>query len=287
MCALDKDDVYAAHIDDSGGEEEGRILLLSAAILSYPEWSAFTEAWQAVLDADPKIKHFHMRDARQLDGPFSGFDEIKRDIKIIALTEVIMQFRPHIASCWLSRDAYENIVSGVAPCDLRHAYYSCFCSITQTVAEYQSIRGITTPADYIFDNQDDIGNEALLWYAACKESSPPHVKKLMGSTPVFRDDKEVLPLQAADLIAWHKRRRKEYLGLDTEVAATLRVDDLPGCERHITNDCLRDIASDISKVPHVEEFREGMSIYKQLKRQFRKTRKSSQSKKPKKDGETP
>jgi len=40
MRAPDKSDVYAARIDDSAGGEEGRILLLSAAILSYPEWSA-------------------------------------------------------------------------------------------------------------------------------------------------------------------------------------------------------------------------------------------------------
>ena len=37
----------------------------------------------------------------------------------------------------------------------------------------------------------------------------PDVKPLLGSTPIFRDDKKMFPLQAADLLAWHLRREAE------------------------------------------------------------------------------
>jgi hypothetical protein len=121
--------------------------------------------------------------------------------------------------------------------------------------------------------------EAQLWYAAMKETAPSRIQALMGSAPIFRDGKDMLPLQAADLIAWHKRRRKEQSSFDTEVEASLRVDELPGAERHITNEKLGEIAEQISHVPHVNEFREGPSVYQQLKRQFRKQQRRNRNKK--------
>ncbi len=38
------------------------------------------------------------------------------------------------------------------------------------------------------------------------EQSPPHFKELFGDRPVHKNDTSVLPLQAADLLAWHIRR---------------------------------------------------------------------------------
>ena len=279
MHTFSEPDQYGTFVDESAGDEPGRILLLSACIQLYPAWTKFSEDWQAVLDAPPAIRHFHMTEARRLVGEFAGWKAIDRDLKIVALTDVIMRCEPHIVSCWLSRDAFEKLMRPVVPYDLRHAYFDCFQAIVQTVAQYQNIRGITTPADYIFDTQGDIGMEAQLWYAAMKETAPAHIRELMGSTPIFRDDKEMLPLQAADLIAWHKRRRKEYPRLDSEVAASLRVDELPGAERHITDEILGKMAEDISRVPHVEQLREGPSLYQQFKRQFRKQQRRDKNKK--------
>jgi hypothetical protein len=121
--------------------------------------------------------------------------------------------------------------------------------------------------------------EAQLWYAAMKDTASLQIRELMGSTPIFRDDKQMLPLQAADLIAWHKRRRKEYPGLDGEVAASLRVDGLPGAERNITDECLEGIARGISEVPHVQEFRDKPSLYQQMKQQLRKQQRRDRNKK--------
>lgn len=256
---------YKAFCDDSSGAKSGRILLLSALLHTVPAWSRFTEDWEKALRERPSIRHFHMRKARAFEGEFEGWKEIDRDLKIIALTEVILRHRPHVVSVWLSTESHDATVRQVAPSDLRHAFSLAFQAIIQTVAEYQLYKGISVPADFVFDNEGDIGNEALLWYPAIKANVPPEVRALMGATPVFRDDEEVLPLQAADLVAWHKRRRKEIPGLDAEIAASQRVDELDGGEREIPNDALVEMAAKMSKVPNVDLFREGPSIYKKLK----------------------
>jgi hypothetical protein len=210
-----------------------------------------------------------MREGRQLAGNFKGWKTIDRDLKIISLAEVILRHEPHVISCWLSTEDYNATIRQVAPSDLRHVFSLVFQAILHTVAEYQLQRRITIPADFVFDEEGDIGNEALIWYPAIKESAPPQVRALMGATPVFRNDEEVLPLQAADLVAWHKRRKKEIPGLDSETVASQRVDELPGGEREIPKDALIEMASKMSKVPNVDLFRDGPSVYKKLKRAYR------------------
>jgi len=256
---------YKAFCDGSKGTEPGKILLLSALVHTVPAWEKFTNDWETALKAPPSLEHLHMRKFRQL----AAWKAIDRDLKIISLTEVILRHEPHVVSCWLSSEDYDATVRQVAPSDLRHVFSLAFHAILQAVAEYQLQRGITIPADFVFDEEGDIGNEALIWYPAIKEAAPPRVRALMGATPVFRNDEEVLPLQAADLVAWHKRRRKETPGLDTETAASQRVDELPGGEREIPKDALIEMASKMSKVPNVDLFREGPSFYKKLKLAYR------------------
>lgn len=206
-----------------------------------------------------------MREARAFEGEFKGWKALDRDLKIIALTEVILRHDPHVVSVWLSTESHDATVRQVAPSDLRHAFSLAFHAIIQAVAEYQLYKGMSTPADFVFDDEGEIGNEALLWYPAIKAAERPEVRALMGATPVFRDDEEVLPLQAADLVAWHKRRRKEIPGLDAEIAASQRVDELNGGEREIPNDALVEMAAKMSKIPNVDLFRQAPSIYKKLK----------------------
>jgi hypothetical protein len=256
---------YKAFCDGSKGTEPGKILLLSALVHTVPAWEKFSNDWEAALKVPPRLEHFHMRKFRQL----AGWKPIDRDLKIISLTEVILKHQPHVVSCWLSTESYNATVRQVAPSDLRHVFSLAFHAILHTVGEYQIQRRIATPVDFVFDEEGDVGDEALIWYPAIKETAPPRVRALMGATPVFRDDEEVPPLQAADLVAWHKRRKKEISGLDTETVASQRVNELPGGEREITKDILLEMSYKMAKVPNVDLFRNGPSIYKKLKRAYR------------------
>jgi hypothetical protein len=257
---------HAVFVDESGGQGARKILLLSACIQTYPVWSAFSDDWDKVLRESLAITAFHVREARGKIKEFAKWKEIDVDRKIIALTEVIVRHQPQIVTCWMSERDYAETVRANSPPDLHHAYFACFCAIVIKVAQYQAYLGITTPADFIFDKHGEIGDEALLWHFAMKESQPDEIRTIMGSSPVFRDDKEVLPLQAADLVAWHKRRRKEFPGLDAKATASMRIDEVPGVEVEITRKALESMAAKNALVPGVKESRNAPSIYKQLKK---------------------
>lgn len=192
------------------------------------------------------------------------------DHKIIALTEVIMHFQPHVITCWVSEKEYAETIRVSGPPDLQHAYLLCFMGSVIKVAEYQRHMGVDTPVDYVFDEKGDMGYEAAMWYPAMKDSLPQETKSRMGSTPIFRDDNKILPLQAADLIAWNRRREKEFPGFDLERAASMRLDELNGAEIYFGQSELELLAGRVQAVPGIEHARGGTSHYKQLKRAHRK-----------------
>ena len=86
----------------------------------------------------------------------------------------------------------------------RNPYNWAFIDIINSLIGKQHELGLTEPIDFVFDK----GNEERIVGAwdAYKASAPPATLKLLGDKPTFGNDEEVKPLQAADLLAWVKRR---------------------------------------------------------------------------------
>jgi hypothetical protein len=63
------------------------------------------------------------------------------------------------------------------------------------------------PIDFIFDETTEKTGLLRAWdsFSANFKNSNPETAKLIGATPVFRNDREFLPLQAADFFAWWVR----------------------------------------------------------------------------------
>ncbi len=59
---------------------------------------------------------------------------------------------------------------------------------------------------WVFDDQGRTGKEAVKSYDLVRANVLPEVRHKMGAAPIFRHDKNVLPLKAADLYAWQIRR---------------------------------------------------------------------------------
>ncbi len=62
------------------------------------------------------------------------------------------------------------------------------------------------PIDFVFDEQGVDAIYALAAYDVFLKFAPDELKPLIGGRPIHRHDSDVLPLQAADLLAWQTRR---------------------------------------------------------------------------------
>jgi hypothetical protein len=85
-----------------------------------------------------------------------------------------------------------------------------FSQIILAMATYGDRVGIEEACEFIFDRQQGFEVGAMTAWSNAKAligfSRRSDPAKFIGREPTFADDKTFLPLQAADLFAWHLRR---------------------------------------------------------------------------------
>lgn len=211
--------ILSAHVDDSGSDEDEsghpRFYVLAGYVLPVDTWKLFSDRWAAELKREPSVKGFKMSDAEYGDGYFLGMQEPFRKLKVNELAQVISDFEPKPISAHLEWSNYKAIVEGQISEKMASPYAILFYQIMKQSHDWQIELNKHDPTvgfhsvDFIFDEQGKIGLRALQWYARLKEVLPEPYKRMMGNTPAFRDDEEIVALQAADMLAWHLHRLLE------------------------------------------------------------------------------
>lgn len=241
-----------AYFDDSSGDEGSKICILAGVVQRYTVWADFSFAWEAELVRHPSIKYFHMREARSLTGEFAGWKRVTADAKTKRLAAVAASYSPWTIAAWISRKEHDAILKPIAPFMLRHSYFSLFYAVILNLVLWNYHRGVNLPIDFVFDQQGPVGAEAALLYEYIKSIQKPEIAALLGSSPEFKDDKMVLPLQAADMLAWHVRRRKDRPTEDESQWPTAPVAGLLHADVHITKESLMTMASEMAQVPGID-----------------------------------
>jgi hypothetical protein len=248
--------VLQAFIDDSASETEGRTLFLAGYLNLAKKWVEFRRAWKRALQASPSIEYFRMAEAENLSGQFRGWDREKRDKKLNELAIAIAESKPGSIACSVGRKDFNDVYAPIAPYPLRSPYFICYHSMFVTAARWLNSSGIPPmPIDFIFDDQGTVGTEAMLWYQVIKFDLHAEWQGYMGSTPIFRDDKAMLPLQAADMLAWHIRRSREARYTAENRPLLQQLLGIEHVEVEITRDVLQALATKMARVPGVSELR--------------------------------
>jgi hypothetical protein len=133
-------------------------------------------------------------------------DQKQRDRRIrdlVRLTKRTAQFRVESVTAWPN---YDQVVKGRVPSQFDSPYFLCFYNVILSVASFMDKAKIAGTVDWVFDDQGRIGKEANKWYDHVRANASAQVRSRMGTKPIFRHDKDVLPLKAADLYAWQIRR---------------------------------------------------------------------------------
>jgi Protein of unknown function (DUF3800) len=209
-----------AFSDDSASETGDRRLFMAGYVNRAEAWSSFAEAWATGLQEYPSIGYLKMVEAVNLRDQFKGWGPEQRDEKLRCLARIIHHFKPLSFEFSLSRKIYYSDVKPAAPRGLGNPYFSCAFSVVSGIARFVDSQQLRLPIDFIFDEQTEISSDINLFFEFMTQSLPKGVRQLINGNPIFRDDKMFLPLQAADMLAWHTRRGHE-IG-DTKLADWLR-----------------------------------------------------------------
>ncbi len=156
-------------------------------------WLGTAENWEKFSDEfeEAGLPHtLHMKTERR-----------PRGARVQKLTDLTLKHSAYRVDCILDQGNYRKIVKGRVPPELDSPYFVLFYQVILSAARLADRVGWEGTIDWIFDEQGKIGTAANSWYWYIKERAKPNLKRRLGSTPIFRDDKKVLPLKAADLFA--------------------------------------------------------------------------------------
>ncbi len=197
-------------LDDSGTDGKGDICVLAGYIATVERWKAFSDAWDAELQAEPKITHLKMSDANGRHGQFRGWDDTVRDRKLERLIEIINRHVLGGIASLVGHKAYRSAAKGYLPETVDHPYWLCFNQIIHKTLEHYGQDYPNEKINFVFDTQGK-GFERRAGFMTdyarqLYEASPRGDQFGMLS---FASDRDMLPLQAADLLAWHIRRHSE------------------------------------------------------------------------------
>ncbi|MBF6567791.1 MAG: hypothetical protein IVW54_02820 [Candidatus Binataceae bacterium] len=179
---------------DDSSEKDG-VYVLAGWVSNAPDWSQFSDAYEKA----GLPRNFHMKTARR-----------KRGRRVRKLAELTQKYATYRVDCVLHCGNYNNIVKGKIRPELDSPYFVLFYQVILATARLLDLLGSDDTVDWIFDEQGKIGLDANSWYWFIKENAPPNLKRRLGSSPIFRDDEDLLALKAADLFAWQIRRHIAY-----------------------------------------------------------------------------
>jgi hypothetical protein len=209
--------IRQAVVDDSGSEPQSRIFVLAGFVGTSDDWAKFAPEWQAVLDLSPKLDYFKMTEAANFGGQFSrakGWNEGKRDDRLAALCSVIKKFSDLTIQAGVRNDHFEKYIKSIPTPErtlmIDSPYVLLFTQIILAMATFGDRVGIEHACQFVFDQQRGFEDHAkMAWSttrALVKKSARSDLARFVAPDPDFENDRTFLPLQAADLFAWHLRR---------------------------------------------------------------------------------
>lgn len=200
--------MLTAFFDDSGTHKKGPFCVLAGYIANADQWKAFSEEWDTELRAEPNIPCLKMSSANSKDGPFRGWETTAIERKVTRLAEIVNRHAIGGIAVVVSNDAYRKIAEGCLPSTVDHPYWLCYSKIVTETLEIYGRESNDEKINFVFDTQGEgYERRALLMHDNWREifkASPNG--NLLGSL-TFGNDVELMPLQAADMLAWHVRRR--------------------------------------------------------------------------------
>lgn len=185
---------------------------MAGFISTAENWALFSDAWAAELRAGKPINYLKMREANGRDGEFDSWTQAEVSEKLARLKAVIDYFKPMSFHNSMSRSADWEAFRAIAPRGLGNAHFSCTFGIVSSVCRFVASQKHPNKIEFIFDTQAEIEDEVDLFFGYMAESIPKEARALIARKPRYEDDKIFAPLQAADMLAWHLRRRHEDHG---------------------------------------------------------------------------
>jgi hypothetical protein len=219
-------------------------------------WTLFSNAWNEELKSKPSIKYLKMAEAWNRRDEFAGWSESERNEKLRGFARVIRHFKPRSFDISVSRDRYYRLVSPISPRGLGSPHFICCFGVISMVSRFLVSEKVNIPTEFFFDEQAGVSDDLSVLFDEMKMSIPRKARSLIRGNPSFANDKMLVPLQAADMLAWHLRREHEEFGqIGNLPMANLLCSEVGHLSTSVADEVLVDWSQKMSRIPGIEQVR--------------------------------
>ena len=180
---------------------DGQVLVFGGLIASAERWAKFSIAWQKCLDLAP----WDVFKMRKVSHRCVGEKRRHAQRHYCAVREHVQGGICFVIPLAILEEAAARY--GLTETLAAKPYNWAPKGIINGLAQNQREWGLTCPVNFIFDERPKKEKDMLRkGWQTYLTTVPDEVRSVTGRPPVFADDREVLPLQAADMWAWACRK---------------------------------------------------------------------------------
>lgn len=189
-----------AYVDDSS-INQGPAYILAGVLADGATWASFSIEWDQALRMSPRVEYFKFEHANNFNGPFNGMSEISRNEKMRLLFNVIREHKIRLYCSFVRRDNFEELYRYVGLPETNNAFLLLYLGLAEFMMQRAHADGLQPPIDFHFDNHPIHAEKINAAWRTLLRANPRRLRQFFRNPPNFHDDKEVLPLQAADFMA--------------------------------------------------------------------------------------
>ncbi len=196
---------------DESGTGQPPVFVLAGYISTAEKWAEFSTAWDQALNISPRIEYFKMDEAMNLKGQFGHWSEERRNQRVQLFIDIIQKHAIVGAAISIKQDEFHRVFNSAVhrpwPYPMNTLYFHAVMETLQAIGAHRARMGLNGPIQYIFDDgMREKGVITDMWDIGKNDPEWTEIFNTIG-IPYFLDDKKVLPLQAADMLAWVIRKR--------------------------------------------------------------------------------
>lgn len=210
VCGLRSDLYSEFHIsmlkvfmDDSGSGGDSPWYVLAGYVGTVDSWIKFEGEWAALLSSPKAIEYFKASQAESRKDQFDGFSIEERNAKLDGFVQIVNRYALQAVYVRTLQRHYDEVIKGKVPPEWDSPYYLLLTAFILSCTTAEKYLGQSRPMEFVLYSSQRFEKTAERFDAMLRPL--PQVNGRVANI-AYRDEKEFLPLQAADLLAWQTRR---------------------------------------------------------------------------------
>lgn len=199
--------MFSAYFDESGTDEKSPVIVVAGWLSNDKEWIKLSDKWQAVL-TKYNLPYFRMSKWQASQGPYKNMTQKEKNQLIERLTTIIKRHVSIGVFGAFHRSTYDEVLHKMHGKDYKtkfvKPYGTCAMLCIETLRRWMKSKSLDGPLAYVFETGARYSGEFFETFKAAQKGSNFNQSYPGGIS--FYDKRVVLPLQAADILAYEMYR---------------------------------------------------------------------------------